>query len=224
MKLLILALAVIAWSTAARAGVVIDGTRFIFAADKSSISFTLNNTAAQRYLVLTKVLDEQGDSTVQVPFTTTPPLFSLLPGHSNIVRIMRTGGDLPTDRESLFWLSVASIPETEGKPPANSLQVAIRSRMKVFFRPNGLKGQEEDAYAQLRWKKAGARLQVRNPTPYYVTLFQLRINGNALSNAGMVAPFATRTVSGCPPVQACALEWQTINDYGRVMPVIKRTL
>ncbi|EPK7358124.1 molecular chaperone [Kluyvera intermedia] len=224
MKFLALMLVALVCSTAARAGVVIDGTRFIFAADKPSISFTLNNTAAQRYLVLTKVLNDQGKSASQVPFTTTPPLFSLPPGHSNIVRIMRTGGDLPADRESLFWLSVASIPEIEGKPSTNSLQVAIRSRMKVFFRPTGLKGRAEDAYTQLRWEKAGTGLQVSNPTPYYVTLFQLRINGNALSNAGMVAPFATRTVSGCPAAQACALEWQTINDYGRVMPVIKRTL
>lgn len=208
----------LAYGVSAHAGVTVDGTRFIFDADKPSITFTVNNTAQQRYLVLSKVLDARGQSGNQVPFITTPPLFPLLPGHSNIVRIMRTGGDLPDDRESLFWLSVASIPETQSKPSANALQIAIRSRMKLFYRPMGLKGREEEAYRQLVWKVQGSKTQVSNPTPYYVTLFNLRVNGKAVENAGMVAPFATESRSACPTSGRCVLQWQTINDYGRVMP------
>lgn len=208
----------------AHAGIVVDGTRFIFDADKPSITFTVNNTAQQRFLVLSKVQDAEGQSSDRVPFMTTPPLFPLLPGHSNIVRIMRLGGDLPNDRESLFWLSVASIPETQNKPPVNALQVAIRSRMKLFYRPAGLKGREEEAYRQLAWKVQGGSTEVSNPTPYYVTLFNLRVNGRAVENAGMVAPFATEVKSICPTSGSCVLQWQTINDYGRVMPIQTLTL
>ena len=214
----------LAFGVNAHAGVTVDGTRFIFDADKPSITFTVNNTAQQRYLVLSKVLDAQGKSSRQVPFMTTPPLFPLLPGHSNIVRIMRLGGDLPDDRESLFWLSVASIPETQSKPPANALQVAIRSRMKLFYRPVGLKGREEEAYRQLAWKVQGGKTLVSNPTPYYVTLFNLRVNGRTLESAGMVAPFATEAKNACPSGGRCVLQWQTINDYGRVMPIQTQTL
>lgn len=216
--------ALLACCFAAHAGVTVDGTRFIFDADKPSITFTVNNTAQQRYLVLSKVLNTQGQAGNDVPFMTTPPLFPLLPGHSNIVRIMRIGGDLPTDRESLFWLSVASIPEMQGKQPPNSLQVAIRSRMKLFYRPAGLKGREEDAYRQLVWKKQGRQIQINNPTPYYVTLFNLRVNGSAVDHAGMVAPFANSAKSECPASGACVVQWQTINDYGRVMPELTQTL
>lgn len=216
--------ALLACCFAAHAGVTVDGTRFIFDADKPSITFTVNNTAQQRYLVLSKVLNAQGQAGNDVPFMTTQPLFPLLPGHSNIVRIMRVGGDLPADRESLFWLSVASIPETQGKQPPNSLQVAIRSRMKLFYRPAGLKGREEEAYRQLVWKKQGRQIQINNPTPYYVTLFNLRVNGSTVDNAGMVAPFATAAKSECPASGACVVQWQTINDYGRVMPELTQTL
>ena len=190
----------LAFGVNAHAGVTVDGTRFIFDADKPSITFTVNNTAQQRYLVLSKVLDAQGKSSRQVPFMTTPPLFPLLPGHSNIVRIMRLGGDLPDDRESLFWLSVASIPETQSKPPANALQVAIRSRMKLFYRPVGLKGREEEAYRQLAWKVQGGK------------------------SAGTVAPLNTKAKNACPSGRRCVLQWQTINDYGRVMPIQTQTL
>lgn len=214
----------LAFGVSAHAGVTVDGTRFIFDADKPSITFTVNNTAQQRYLVLSKVLDSQGQSGNQVPFITTPPLFPLLPGHSNIVRIMRTGGGLPDDRESLFWLSVASIPETQSKPAANALQIAIRSRMKLFYRPVGLKGREEEAYRQLVWKAQGSKAQVSNPTPYYVTLFNLRANDRTVENAGMVAPFASVVKNICPTSGRCVLQWQTINDYGRVMPLQTQTL
>ena len=137
---------------------------------------------------------------------------------------MRTGGDLPDDRESLFWLSVASIPETQSKPAANALQIAIRSRMKLFYRPAGLKGREEEAYRQLVWSVQGGKVQISNPTPYYVTLFNLRANDRAVENAGMVAPFATESRSACPTSGRCVLQWQTINDYGRVMPIQTQAL
>lgn len=208
----------------AQAGVVVEGTRFIFNADKTSITFTVNNTSQQRFLLLSKVLDAQGQASSQVPFMTTPPLFPLAAGRSNMIRIIRTGGDLPDDRESLFWLSVASIPQTQGKPSPNSLQVAIRSRMKLFYRPVGLKGREEDAYRQLEWQRDGAQVWVSNPTPYYVTLFHLQLNGRPVNNAGMVAPFTRVTTSGCPATGRCLAQWQTINDYGRVMPVWQQAL
>ncbi len=64
----------------AQAGVVVEGTRFIFNADKPSITFTVNNTSQQRFLLLSKVLDAQGQATRDVPFMTTPPLFPLAAG------------------------------------------------------------------------------------------------------------------------------------------------
>ncbi|WP_370965400.1 fimbrial biogenesis chaperone [Enterobacter wuhouensis] len=205
-------------SMAAHAGVVIGGTRFIFDQKKSSITFEVKNTSQTRFMVMSKVLDENGMASDKVPFIITPPLFTLSHGRSNLIRILRTGGDLPDDRESLFWLSVASIPETQGKQAENTLQVAIRSRMKLFYRPSGLQGKEEDAYKRVSWSKQGNHLRAANPTPYYVTLFNLRVDGHSIERAGMLSPFSSREIAGYQSDALSAVRWQSINDYGRVMP------
>ncbi len=49
---------------------------------------------------------------VKAPFLITPPLFRLDAKQENVLRIIRTGGNLPADRESLFWLNIKSIPSS----------------------------------------------------------------------------------------------------------------
>lgn len=209
------------------AGVVVGATRFIYgSAQRNGISFSVKNTDALAYLIQAKVLADDGKNTAgsvpnyavnsQSPFIISPPLFRLKANEENTLRIIRTGGDIPVDHESLFSLTVAAIPE--GKPGPNSLQVAIRSRFKLLYRPEGLKGNPSHAYETLLWQRHGQDISVSNPTPYYVTLFQLTVNGKAVDNAGMVAPFSTRTQSWCPASGACELQWQTLNDFGGVMP------
>ncbi|MGM1329379.1 fimbrial biogenesis chaperone, partial [Klebsiella michiganensis] len=81
----------------------------------------------------------------------------------NILRIVRTGGSLPEDRESVFWLNVKSIPATDDSVPNNNvLQVVVKSRLKIFYRPAGLEGQPETAYHHLSVARSGNRLAVSN--------------------------------------------------------------
>lgn len=207
-----------------RAGVVIGGTRFVFGEKQNALPLSLRNTSEFPWLVNIRVLsggDWPGSpsaATPGAPLMATPPLFTLKPRGENNVRLVRTGGHLPADRESLFTLSVASIPS--GRPGPDSVQLAVRSRLKLFWRPAGLKGAPEDAYRQLRWQMTPSGLTVSNPTPYYVTVFNLNTGGQAVDNAGMVAPFSTRHTAWCQGRAACTLRWQSINDYGRVMPVM----
>lgn len=63
-------------------------------------------------------------------------------------------------------------------------------------------------------------LSVQNPGPYYVTLFSLKANGRPIDTAGVVAPFSTRKTDWCQRVTRCEVRWQSINDYGRVLPPI----
>lgn len=55
----------------------------------------------------------------------------------NILRIVGTG-NLPADHESLFWLNIKSIPSVEKRD--NTLQLAIKTRIKLIYRPEALKG------------------------------------------------------------------------------------
>lgn len=96
--------------------------------------------------------------------------------------------------------------------------MAFRSALKLLYRPEGLVGDPQQAYRHLVWKLTPDGATVRNPTPYYVTLFLLRANERAQNNAGVIAPFATRQTDWCRHTVRCTVRWQSINDYGRVMP------
>lgn len=205
----------------AQAGVVLGGTRFIYNEGKSSISFRILNQSSSRYLIVTKIAADTANGSA-VPFIATPPIFTLGGNKENEIRITYTDGHLPSDRESLFWVSVANIPQGDTQEK-NTLQIAVRSRMKLFYRPKGIQGDSQDAYRQLSWQRHGKNITVYNPGPYYVTLLNLKANGQMINNAGMVAPFSSRVASWCPEDGSCSLQWQTINDYGRAMPVMTVT-
>lgn len=205
------------------AGVMVGGTRFIYEEkNENGVSFLVKNTDASPYLIQTKVLVDNSDGNTQkqsgenIPFVATPPLLPLRGKKETYIRLIRTEGILPSDRESLFQVSMAFIPS--GAPSGNEVQVALRSRYKLIYRPSGLKGQANKAYQQLRWQRHGASVTVENPGPYYVTLFQVGINGKYLPAVGVVAPFASRTASWCPKNGNCNLQWQSLDDGGDPTP------
>lgn len=152
-------------------------------------------------------------STVPAPLLAAPPLILLKPGTTGTLRLLRTESDiLPVDRETLFELSIASVPS--GKVENQSVKVAMRSVFKLFWRPEGLPGDPLEAYQQLRWTRNSQGVQLTNPTPYYINLIQVSVNGKALSNAGVVPPKSQRQTSWCQAIAPCHVAWRAINDYG----------
>lgn len=92
----------------AYANVTINGTRVIYDGNKREASILVTNHDENRpYLIQSFIsVDANGK---KAPFIVTPPLFRLDSGKENILRIMRTGGDLPLNRESIFYLNVKAI-------------------------------------------------------------------------------------------------------------------
>ncbi len=89
-------------------------------------------------------------------FIATPPLFVLKPDKNTKIRINRVGGSLPADRESLFILNVAALPTLENSHSVktdNQLQIAVRNRMKIFYRPSNLSEDPNMSYQKLRWAR-----------------------------------------------------------------------
>ena len=233
-RLLPLALLAIAFSTAtqpAAAGVVVNGTRVVYPADKREVTISLHNTGATPSLVQAWL--DAGDPNSKpggatVPFVLTPPLFRLDPTKVQTLRLVYTHDALPADRESLFWLNVLDVPPRAAVNTElpNQLELAFKHRMKVFFRPAGLTGAAADAPARLTWKTLSSEgklsgLQVNNPTPYHVSLTQINatISGHSIvAKADMVDPFAARTFDLPEPVSAptgaVAIEYWFVNDYG----------
>ena len=131
----------------AGAGITLSGTRVILGEKDREASIPVKNTSTSPYVVQTWI--DAGEGQNKTPLLVTPPLSRLDPGMENILRIMRVAGDLPADRESVFWLNVKEIPERSKEE--NVLQIAVRSRIKLFYRPARLAGKPEESRAQLQW-------------------------------------------------------------------------
>ena len=215
---------------AAHAGVVIAGTRVVFPAKQGEVTVRLANQGDRPVLVEAWI--DTGDlnstpNSVNTPFLITPPLFRMESNKEQSLRIIYTQGSqpLPVDRESLFWLNVLEIPpKPTGQQAAgqNYLQFAIRSRLKLFYRPTDLSPDgATKAPDKLSFTAQGSTLNAHNPTPYYVTISKLSFgtDGKSVDGAsGMVAPFGDLhlTLKGMTqaPAAGTSVAFTTINDYG----------
>lgn len=202
--------------TTAQAGVVIGGTRVIYNGAKKETSINVSNPDQNAYLIQSWVDGAgtaSGASTEKVPFIVTPPLFRLDSNQQNILRIVRAGGSLPENKESLFWLNIKSIPSA-AKKQGNTLQIAVKTRIKLIFRPAGVKSTPGESAKSLTWKRIGNQLKVTNPTPNYINFFKISVNGIEVNNANMVAPQSEASFDLPGNVTGGSLSWQFINDYG----------
>ncbi|GDQ90585.1 fimbria/pilus periplasmic chaperone [Escherichia coli] len=142
----------------------------------------------------------------------------------NTLRIINaTNHQLPGDRESLFWVNVKAIPAMEkDQKNENTLQLAIISRIKMFYRPTNLAMAPEEAPAMLRFRRSGSKLTLINPTPYFITVTNMKAGNSNLPNTmvppkGEVSVDITHAATG-------DISFQTINDYGALTPRIKATM
>lgn len=224
-------LAVCLCAPSAQANVLIGGTRVVFPAKDGEVTVRLTNDNDHPVLVESWI--DRGDvhstpEAVDVPFLITPPLFRMEAKKEQSLRIVYTHEQLPADRESLFWLNVLEVPpkptgaQAEGQ---NLLQLALRSRLKLFYRPASLQSDPAKAPAALTWKVVadgtGFALQAHNPTPYYVTITELSVNAggkDAAAELGMVAPISDlrlplRDVTQ-KPAAGSVVSFTCLNDFG----------
>lgn len=217
-------------SFSVQSATMINGTRVIYPAQQPEITVKINNVG--NYAVLLQSWIDAGDpkappETIKVPFVLSPPVNRVEAGKSQSLRLAYTQARLPTDRESVFWLNVLEIPpkpkgENSGK---NYLQMAFRSRIKLFFRPDELPGDPNQSGSALIWSATGHNLKVQNPTPYYISLLKITIeqNGKTYQQAAdMLPPFSNHEFSFTIPEQIAVgskVHTAFINDYGAVIPV-----
>ncbi|MNC49943.1 Chaperone protein FimC precursor [compost metagenome] len=160
---------------------------------------------------------ESADHTREkAPFLITPPLFRLDGHQDNVLRVVRTGGNLPTDRESLYWLNIKSIPSTAHDENSNTLQIAIKTRIKLLYRPAGLSGKPDEMADKLRWHKQGNNLVVSNPTPFYMNFQTIDVGGKKVDNVTWVAPDSDAHFAVPGGISGTSVSWKIINDYGAV--------
>ncbi|MRS91216.1 fimbria/pilus periplasmic chaperone [Enterobacteriaceae bacterium RIT714] len=208
----------------AQASIKLSSNRLIYDGAKPEVTLSLINDDTRAFLVQAWA-DVKGNPLLEgkpIPFMITPPLFQMEPGAENVVQLVYLGGALPTDRESLLWLNIKSIPsikESEEKSTSKML-LAVSNRIKVFYRPAGLKALTGSVIENLKWKKGDNNtVVVTNASPFYVVMNKVLINGNAVTvsidqNNTVVPPFGDKTFSVTGSHGATLpVTWSALNDY-----------
>lgn len=222
MKYSLLLIALLLYTLSAQAGIVINGTRAIYEGDKREISLGIKNPDNTPYLVQGWIENIEGQP--KQPFILTPPIFKLAAEQESAPRIIYAGkeGMLPQDRESVFWINIKSVAATPDELIDKSkLQIAIKSRIKMFYRPESIKGAAaNDAYKKVTFTVNNGKLMANNPTPYFITFNQLSVDGKEIAmpaaNAAikmMLPPFGQQEYA-LPMGSVQSVQWKTINDYG----------
>lgn len=203
--------------------IIVNGTRFIYPGNEKEITVQLTNTA-DRPAVAQAWLDT-GDAsetpdTIKTPFQITPPISRIeAKGGQNIRIKLMDKGSIPQDRESLWWLNILDIPPmVKGKngEVQNVLQLAIRSRFKFFYRPTGLSSRELAA-EELIVKSNGKNIIIENPSPYFITVTKVSVNGDVALNDKtiLLEPKSQSIVMLKQAVKAGNnIVINNINDYG----------
>ena len=199
----------------AHASVVLSATRVVFPGDARDVTVRLTNRREQPALVQAWI---EPTGATPSPFAIDPPLVRIEPGRGQALRIHKLPGALPKDRESLFWLNVLDVPSKQDPVAAHArVNVVLRSRVKVFFRPAGLPGSAAKAPAQLRWHlREGHALEIANPTPYHVTVQRVMLGDTQVVRGDTVAPFGRLSLPiGAPmPLVRDRVVFDVINDIG----------
>ncbi|MGP3590250.1 fimbrial biogenesis chaperone [Vagococcus sp. WN89Y] len=214
----------------AQAGVSISGTRVIFDGGKKDTSLIVYSDEKDTTPhLIQSFVDDAGElggkpSGKKLPFIVIPPLFRLEPGKENAIRIVRVGGGLPEDRESVFWLNVKAIPGTnKDTAMKNILRVVLKNRIKLFYRPAKLvKSYEEEDFSGLSFTRSGSTLIVKNPTPFFITFGELRVGAIKVNTDFIMVPPKGEARYLLPAeATGTVAEWTYLNDYASASEKIK---
>lgn len=208
-------------STTAQAGFYVGATRLVYNESAKNTHVKVGNKSTKDiYLIQSWVEPDSTTITTTKSFVITPPLFRLNQKEDNALRVVFVGNksELPQDRESLFWLNIKAIPaQKKSDEHKNHLSFAFNNKIKLFYRPLGLALNPDEAYQQLALKKSGSELTISNPTPYHITLSQLKSGHQSLiQEPVMIAPKQQKVLTIKNKITS--VEWETITDYGGRTP------
>jgi len=212
-------------------GTYFESTRVIYPETaRQGKSIVLNNNDDRDFLLQAYISPPAAGGLPGAPtqdFLVTPPISRLNAHQVRTLRVLRTGGAFPSDRESVFYLTAILIPSEappEAKHAVPQAQVKYRTGLsiKVFWRPQGLDKPNavEAAAGKLTAAIHGDTLTLSNPTPYYVTLRTLSIGGvnvPATSLTRMVPPLGHQDwtlPAGTKRAAVIPVIWTAIKENG----------
>jgi fimbrial chaperone protein len=193
------------------------------------VPVTFSNNTAKAWMVQSSVREmnpQTHEITAQrAPFIVLPPLAKVDAQNKIILNVLRTGGDFPTDSESVFYLSVKMIPSLSDRENNKThINFAYVNNLRLFYRPVGLAKEGTAAAAQkLTFRLEDNKITVSNPGAYYIPLAKLQINNIAIPAKAlrvMVPPKGEATYS-LPVKQetlpaTATVRWQATDEDGNL--------
>jgi P pilus assembly chaperone PapD len=203
-------------------GVGINALRLIFPEKSNSITTSVRNTTKNTdYLTQVKITASVDGGAA--PFVAIPPMFRLAANSENQIRIIKTGGDLPSDRESLFWFTMQSVPASSDSASSAEkingiVQVGLGSTIKFIYRPDGLSESPEKGFCMLKFRHSPDGMTLTNLSPYYVSFSSFKADGKELMSDAqpvkMIAPLSDEIMLTKGLRAQAKIDWQAITDLG----------
>ena len=194
-------LAIPLFVSSVHANVILNNTRVIFNENQKETILKVHNDNAHPVLIQTWVDDgvqQHIANPPKTPFTMLPPIFRMETQQGHLLRIIYDGQTLPKDRESIYWINVFEVPPKDANlKDSNTLQIAFRTRIKLFFRPESLKSPSIDDLANQIDCKMNKNsnnvmaLSCKNNSAYYISFSKINIKNKILplDTFGMIPPF-----------------------------------
>ncbi|WNY82274.1 fimbria/pilus periplasmic chaperone [Cronobacter dublinensis] len=204
------------------AAIALDRTRVVYNGDEKSISLNISNENKNLpYLAQAWIEDAQGNK-IASPLTVLPPVQRVEPGAKSQVKVQASPAvaGLPQDKETLFYFNLREIPPRSNKP--NTLQIALQTRIKLFYRPAAIaldktQAAEGDWVEKVTLTRQGDKFVVNNPTPYFLTIVEgaPSAKGNPVGfEPVMVSPKDSTTIAASAAAFGNSPVLTYVNDYG----------
>lgn len=177
--LLILAMA----SVSHASGVQLSRTRFLIEDGATKVSYGLTNHSKSPILASATMSNLDGSATDA--FAVYPSLYQVQPNKTNQGQIVLLK-QLPSDKESVFWLTVKTVNAAPEKEGSNQLQIALAQSVKVFYRPKGLKENTNTGLKKLYWNLTKDGIQAVNDSKVSFSIFSVTDLNNKVHRIGDV--------------------------------------
>lgn len=196
------------------ADIYLGSTRVVISDGKNEGSVSTHNKDNKNYLIQSWILDENDKESNE--FVITPPLFKLEGNTSSSLRVMMVG-NLPADRESLYWLNVKFIPSTDKNLKVNKLTFAVNNRIKIIYRPKSLSFSDSvDVFKKVTVRYIDGKLEFKNPTKYFINISEVKANDVVLESPSYIRPESSEFISLKNNKKPSVVNYAFIDDLGKL--------
>lgn len=200
-------------ANSAFAALALDATRYIYKGDKQTLSAVVENQTKSDFGAQVW-LDNIVEKDTRPTFIATPSFFKVKGDGKQVFRIMKATDHMPKDKESIYWLNLQEIPP---KKKNSGLVMAIRTKVKMIYRPEAIVDGRPNAEENLTVSYLPGAQWLVNSTPYIFAIDsvtdnhdkKIKFNKEDSKKLAMFMPGERVNVTGYTVKSVSA-----VNDYG----------